>query len=51
MNNTYYFTEKNIQAGFEIDLDSHHINHAKSKLFFNQFIKISELKQDIIIKS
>ena len=30
----YYFTHRNIPAGFETDLDSHHINHADSKIFF-----------------
>ena len=26
----YYITDKNLQVGFKIDLDSHHINHANS---------------------
>ena len=30
--NPYYFTDRNTKIGFEIDLDSHHINHANSKL-------------------
>ena len=28
----FYFTDKALQVGFKIDLDSHHINHTKSKL-------------------
>ena len=27
-----YFTDRNIKVGFTISLDSHHINHANSKL-------------------
>ena len=32
MINPYYFTDRNLQVGFKINLDSHHINHANSKL-------------------
>ena len=32
MMNPYYFTDRNLQVGFKINLDSHHINHANSKL-------------------
>ena len=32
MNNPYYFTNRNLNVGFKINLDSHHINHANSKL-------------------
>ena len=32
MLNPYYFTDRNLKVGFEINLDSHHINHANSKL-------------------
>ena len=32
MLNPYYFTERALQVGFDIKLDSHHINHANSKL-------------------
>ena len=32
MINPYYFTDRNMRAGFKINLDSHHINHANSKL-------------------
>ena len=28
----YYFTDKSLKVGFKINLDSHHINHANSKL-------------------
>ena len=34
MLNPYYFTDRALQVGFKINLDSHHINHAISKLFF-----------------
>ena len=30
--NPYYSTDRALQVGFKIDLDSHHINHTKSKL-------------------
>ena len=32
MFNPYYFTDRNLKLGFKINLDSHHINHANSKL-------------------
>ena len=32
MLNPFYFTDRNLQVGFKIDLDSHQINHANSKL-------------------
>ena len=32
MINPHYFTDRNLKAGFKIDLDSHHINHTNSKL-------------------
>ena len=32
MTNPYYFTDKNLKVGFKIVLDTHHINHANSKL-------------------
>ena len=33
MPNPCYFTDKNLKEGFKINLDSHHITHAKSKIF------------------
>ena len=30
--NPYYFADRALQVGFSITLDSHHINHANSKL-------------------
>ena len=30
--NPYYFTDRNLKVGFKINLDSHHIIHANSKL-------------------
>ena len=32
MINPYYFTDRNLQVGFKINLDSHHINHLNSKI-------------------
>ena len=32
LNNPYYFTDRTLKVGFKINLDSHHINHANSKL-------------------
>ena len=32
MLNPYCFTDRNLQVGFKIDLDSNHINHANFKL-------------------
>ena len=32
MINPYYFTDRALQVGFKINLDSHHINHANSKI-------------------
>ena len=34
MINPYYFTDRVLQVGFKIILESHHINHANSKLIF-----------------
>ena len=32
MLNPYYYTDRNLKVGFKTNLDSHHINHANSKL-------------------
>ena len=32
MPNPFFFTDRNLQVGFKIDLDSHYNNHANSKL-------------------
>ena len=32
MINLHFFTDRNLKVGFKINLDSHHINHANSKL-------------------
>ena len=32
MINPYYFTDRNLKVGFKINLDSHNINHANSKI-------------------
>ena len=32
MNSLFYFTDRNLKVGFKINLDTHHINHANSKL-------------------
>ena len=34
MPNPYCFTDRNLKVGFKNNLDSHHINHANSKLTF-----------------
>ena len=34
MINPYFFTDRNLKIGFKVNLDSHHINHANSKLTF-----------------
>ena len=30
--NPFYFSDRNLRVGFKISLDSHHINHANSKI-------------------
>ena len=35
MLNPYYFTDNALRVGFNIKLESHHINHANSKLTIN----------------
>ena len=35
MLNPYYFTDRALRVGFKIKLDTHHINHANSKLTIN----------------
>ena len=32
MINLFYFTDRSLKLGIKINLDSHHINHANSKL-------------------
>ena len=32
MNNPYYFTDRALQVGVNITLESHHVNDANSKL-------------------
>ena len=32
MLNPQFFTDRNLKMGFKINLDSHHINHASSKI-------------------
>ena len=32
---SYYFTDRALKVGFNIRLDSHHINYANSKLTMN----------------
>ena len=36
MLNPYYFTDRELQVGFSKCLDSHHINHANSKITVRQ---------------
>ena len=51
MLNPYYFTNRALQVGFKINLDSHHINHANSKLTIYLIILNLELNFVILIKS
>ena len=46
-----YFTDRNLRMGFKIDLDSHQINDANSKITIHQIILNSVLKFVILIKS
>ena len=32
MKNPYYFTDRNLRAGYKINLDSHNLHHTNSKL-------------------
>ena len=32
MNNAYYFTDRALQVGFKINLDSHNLHHTNSKI-------------------
>ena len=34
MFNPYYFTDRNLKVGFKINLDSHNLHHANSKITF-----------------
>ena len=34
MINPFYFTDRNLKVGFNITPESHHMNHANSKLTF-----------------
>ena len=49
MINSYYFTDKNLKVGFKINLDSHNLHHANSKLFHLTILN-SVLKFGILIK-
>ena len=52
MINPYYFTDRALQVGFEITLESHHINHANSKIFTKpNYPEYGIVKLDILIKS
>ena len=53
MNNPYYFTDRALRVGFNITLDSHHNNHATSKItmkanYFEFGIEIRYINKMII---
>ena len=51
MLNPYYFTDRILQVGFKMVLDSHHINHTNSKLTLHPIFQNLVLKFVILIKS
>ena len=44
MINPYYFTDRALQLGFNTNLDSHQINHTKSKLTIQRNCKETEIE-------
>ena len=50
MINPYYFTDKVVQVGFNITLESHHINHANSKIINKPNYPESGIEVRYIIK-
>ena len=51
MINPYYFIDENLRVGFNIDLESHNINHAKSLLIIEPNIPDIGIGKDILTKS
>ena len=51
MLNSYYFIDRNFKVGFRINIESHHINHATSKLTVNPIFQSLQLKVFLLIKS
>ena len=51
MLNPYYFTDRELKVGFRINLNSHHIIHAISKLTVLLIIRDLVLKLYVLIKS
>ena len=51
MINPYYFTDRNLQVGFKINLDSHHINHSNSKITITPNYPEFGIETRYIIKS
>ena len=51
MLNSYYFIDRNFKVGFRINLDSHHISHATSKLTVDPIFQSLQLKVFLLIKS
>ena len=39
MINSYYFSDRNLQVAYKINLDSHHINHLNSKLTITSYFE------------
>ena len=52
MLNPYHFTDRNLNVGFKFNLDSHHFNHANSKLtitpIFSEFGIETRYKKKIL---
>ena len=57
MINPYYFTDRALRIGFKINLDSHHVNHANSKLtltpnhpeFGIEFRFINKIMKELVV--
>ena len=50
MINPYYFTDRNLQNAYKINLDSHHINHLNSKLTISSNFENTGIEFRFIIK-
>ena len=49
--NPYFFIDRNLRVGLKVNLDSHHINHANSKLTFTPKYPEFGIEIRCIIKS
>ena len=51
MNNQYYLTNRVLRAGFNINLESHHIDHINSKLTITpEYLEIEKIQVKNIMK-